>query len=87
MEFPLDPALANIFKCRFESKWFRACGNDFKPVFCIRHVDDMFALLSSPDHPDKFMEYRSSKHPNMNFSIEKEKDGCLPFVLSNISLK
>ena len=26
----------------------------------------------------------SSKHPNINFSIEKEKDGCLPFLDVNI---
>ena len=22
----------------------------------------------------------SFKHPNINFSVEKEKDGCLPFL-------
>ena len=26
----------------------------------------------------------SSKHPNINFAIEKEKDGCLPFLDVNI---
>ena len=41
-------------------------------------------MFSSPDHADKFKEYLSSKHPNINFSIEKEKDGCLPFVDVNI---
>ena len=44
------------------------------------HLSDIFALFSSPDHADKFKEYLSSKHPNINFSIEKEKDGCLPFL-------
>ena len=29
------------------------------------------------------MEYLSSEHPNIKFSIEKE-DGCLPFLDSNI---
>ena len=48
------------------------------------HIDDIFALFSSPDHADKFKEYLSSKHPNINFSIEKEKDGCLPFLDLNI---
>ena len=65
--------------CSFESKWLQDCPNDFKPVFYRRYVDDIFALLSSPDHADKF-KYLSSKHPNINFSIEKEKDGCLPFL-------
>ena len=68
----------------FESNWFRDCPNDFKPVFYRRYVDDIFALFSSPDHADKFNEYLSSKHPNLNFSIEKEKDSCLPFLDVNI---
>ena len=73
----LGPALANIFICSFENK----------PVFYRRYVDDIFALFSSPDHADKFKEYLSSKHHNINFSIEEEKDGCLPFSDVNISVK
>ena len=84
MGSPLGPALANIFMCSFESKWLRDCPNDFKPVFYRRYVDDIFALFSSPDHADKFKEYLSSKHPNINFSIEKETDSCLPFLDVNI---
>ena len=30
------------------------------------------------------MEYLSSKHPNINFSVEKEKDSCSPFLDVNI---
>ena len=45
----------------------------------------IFVLFSSPDHEDKFREYLSSKHPNIKFSIEKEEDGCLPFLDINIS--
>ena len=44
----------------------------------------IFALFSSPDHADKFKEYLSPKHPNINFSIEKQKDVCLPFLDVNI---
>ena len=75
MGYPLGPALANIFMCSFESKWFRDCPNDFKPVFYRRYIDDIFVLFSSPDHADKFREYLSSKHRNIKFSIEKEEDG------------
>ena len=84
MRSPLGPALANIFMCSFESKWLRDCPNDFKPVFYKRYVDEIFALFSSPYHADKFKEYLSSKHSNINFSIEKEKDSCLPFLDVNI---
>ena len=79
MESLLGPALANIFMRSFETKWPRDCLNYFKPVFYRSYVDDIFAILSSPDHADRLKEYFSSKHPNINFSIKKEKDGCLPF--------
>ena len=84
MRPPLGSTLANIFMCCYECKWLRDCCNDFKPVFYRRYVDDILALFSFPDHADKFKEYLSSKHPNKNFSIEKEKDGCLPFLDVNI---
>ena len=48
------------------------------------NVDGIFALFSSPDHADKFKEYLSPKHPKINFSIEKDKDDCLPFLDVNI---
>ena len=41
----------------------------------------------SPDHADKFKEYLSSRHPNINFSIEKKEGGCLPFLDVNIFLE
>ena len=53
-------------------------------VFYRRYVDNIFALFSSPDHKDKFKQYLSSKHANINFYIEKEKDSCLPFLDVNI---
>ena len=84
MGYPLGPALADIFMCSFESIWLRDCPNDFKPVFYRRYVDDIFALFSSPDHADEFKENMSSKHLNINFSIEKERNGCLPFLDVNI---
>ena len=82
--FPLGPALANTFMWSFESKWLRDCATDFKPVFYRRYTNDIFVLFSSPNHADKFREYLSFKHPNITFSIEKEKDGCLPFLDINI---
>ena len=53
-------------------------------MFYRRYIDYIFVLFSSPDYADKFRECLTSKHPNIKFSIEKEKDGCLPFVDVNI---
>ena len=87
MGIALGPVLANIFMCSFESIWLRDCSNDFEPLFYKRYVHDIFALFSSPDHANKFKECLSSKHPNMNFSIEKEKGDCLLFLDVNIFVK
>ena len=84
MESPFGPALANIFMCIFEIKWVPDCPNDFKLVFYRRYIDDIFALFSSLDHADKFREYLSSNDPYLNFSRDKEEDGCLPFLDINI---
>ena len=84
MRSPLVPALANIFMCSFESRFLCDCPDDFEPVLYRHYIDDMFALFPSTDHADKIKEYLSSKHHNIIFSIEKEKDGCLPFLDVNI---
>ena len=73
MGSPLGPVIADIFMCSFESKWLPDCPNDFKPVFYRRYVNDIFALFSSPVHADKFKEHLSSKHRNINVSIENFK--------------
>ena len=53
MESLLGPALANIFMRSFKTKWPRDCLNYFKPVFYRSYVDDIFAILSFPDHADR----------------------------------
>ena len=51
-----------------------------KSFFYRRYVDDIFVLFSSLDHTEKFEQYLSSKHPNINFSLEKENDGWFGHV-------
>ena len=76
MGFPLDPAIANIFMCSFESRWLRDCPNDFKTVFYSRYVNDIFALFSSPDHIDQFKEYLSLQIRTIINRIMKNKLPC-----------
>ena len=45
--------------------WLNDCPEKFKPVFYKRHVDHIFVLFS--------------KHKNISFSFESEKDGQIPF--------
>ena len=60
------------------------CPHSLKPVFYRRYVDDIFVLLSSLDQAEKFKKYLSSKHPNINFSLEKENEGRFSFLDVNI---
>ena len=53
-------------------------------MFYRRSVDDIFVLFFPIDHADVFKEYLSSKYLNIIFSMEKEKDDCLPFLDVNI---
>ena len=41
-------------------------------------------MFFSLDQTEKFKEYLSSKHPNINASLEKEKDGPLSFLDKNV---
>ena len=66
--------------CNFENKWLKDCPHSLKPVFYRRYVDDIF-IFSSLDQAEKYL---SSKHPNINFSIEKENEGPLSFLDVNI---
>ena len=84
MGSPLGPALANIFMCNFENKWLKDCPHSLKSVFYRRYVDDIFVLFSSLGQAEKFKKYLSSKHPNINVSLEKENEGRLSFLDVNI---
>ena len=72
------------FLCYHETKWLNDCPAKFKPVFYKRYVDDIFVLFRSPEHVKPFVDYMNSKHKNINFSFETEKDGQMPFLDVNV---
>ena len=51
------PSLANTFLCFHEQIWLNDCPEDFKPVYYRRYVDDIFALIHSPNHLEKFTNH------------------------------
>ena len=84
MGSPLGSSLANAFLCHHETKWLNDCPDKFKPVFYKRNVDDIFVLFKRPEHVKSFVDYMNSKHKNINFSFETEKDGQMPFLDVNV---
>ena len=85
--FPLGPTLANVFSCHRKKEWLNDCPNSFKPVFNKRYVNDIFVLFKKFEHVQLFVNYMNSKHKNISFSYETEKDGAMPFLVVNIFRK
>ena len=84
MRSTLVPSLANDFLCHHETKWLNDCPEKFKPVFHKRYVDDILVLFKRPQHVKPFVGYMNSKHKNIIFSYETEKDEQLTFLDVNV---
>ena len=54
MGFPLGPSLANVFLAHYEQICVNDCPDEFKLVYNKRYVDDIFVLLWSSHHLEKF---------------------------------
>lgn len=76
----LGPTFANAFLCFHECNWLNDCPSTFKPIFYRRYVDDTFVLFNDPSHVPQFLSYLNSKHPNIKFTYEIEKDSKLSFL-------
>ena len=51
------------------------------------HMDDIFVLFESPESVCCFREYMSSKHQDINFTVEQENIGSLLFLHFQIYCK
>jgi predicted GIY-YIG superfamily endonuclease len=72
---PLSPILAELFMGRLEKemkkeKWF--------PRFYLRFVDDIIVVIKKDDNI--VLNELNSRHAAINFTIEKESEGKLPFL-------
>ena len=80
MGSPLGPTLANLFLVHYESKWLENCPQQFKPQFYRRYVDDIFVMFKKKDRVKKFLRYINSRHCNIKFTCEEEKDNKISFL-------
>ena len=87
MRSPLGQILANIFFLDHEKNWLNKCPIKFKPSFYRKYVDYIFALFVSSESADSFREYMSSKHQNINFTVEKKNVGLFSFLKVKICRK
>ena len=80
MGSPLGPALANMFLSHHEVSWIKNCPSTFSPKFYKRYVDDIFVLMHSEENLLSFLGYMNTKHPNISFTHELEKNNSMPFL-------
>ena len=79
MDCRLGPTFANYFMDWLEKRNFvklkRLCV-----IFYKRYVDDTFVILKSIHCANQVLDFLNTLHPNIKFTTEKEKDGCIPFL-------
>ena len=84
MGSPLGPALANAFLCHHDRKRLKECQVTCTPIFSKRYVDDIFVLLKSESQVNNLLFDLNSKHKNIRFTCEIEKDRYLEFLDINV---
>lgn len=78
---PLSPPLANIFLSHLETRLKR---NNMLPRVWWRFMDDVYAIINKHDD-QKWLQILNDQYSSINFTIEVEKNGSLPFLDLNIT--
>ena len=79
MGSPLASVLAKIFMDFNKSKWLNEYNLN-KPKFYLRYVDDILGAFDNEQHSLIFLNFLNSWHPNIKFTIEKQKNYSIPFL-------
>ena len=77
MASSLVPALANIFMSFHKSKWLNGYNLN-KPKFYLRYVDDILAAFENEQDSLIFL---NNRHPNIKFTIEKQINHSIAFLM------
>ena len=79
MGSPLSPVIANFFMEDFEKKATEQATN--KPVCWFRYVDDTFVIWPhGQEKLTEFLNHLNGLNNKIQFTMEKEDDGHLPFL-------
>ena len=79
MGSPLSPVIANIFMEDFEQTALVTA--DYQPRMWKRYVDDTFVIWPHGEEKlDAFLGHINTLHPNITFTLEKEKDNKIAFL-------
>jgi hypothetical protein len=79
MGSPLSPVVANFFMEDFKKGAIEQATH--KPTCWFRYVDDTFVIWPhGQEKLTEFLNHLSGLHNNIQFTMEKEEDGHLPFL-------
>ena len=79
MGSPLAPALANILMGFYESKWLNEYNLN-KPKFYLRYADDIVDAFDKEQDSLNFLSFLNTRHPNIEFTIEKQINHSIAFL-------
>ena len=75
----LSPFLADLYMSYFETELKQSLP--YFPKTWHRYVDDIFCIFDTNEYSlDTFLNHLNSKHPNIKFTVETEKNRKLPFL-------
>ena len=75
----LGPTFADAFMNKLEINNLTKL-NSLGVILYKRYVDDTFVILKSRDNAQTVLDFLNTLHPNIKFTTEMEKNGCLPFL-------
>ena len=79
----LSPLLADVYMDSLETSVLENCPLDIQ--LWLRYVDDIYCVFrGNRDEILALFGDLNAYHPNVNFTFEEEKDGCLPFLDVNV---
>ena len=86
MGSPLAPVLANLVLGRYENIWLNKYQGP-TVHFYRRYVDDTFCLFNTEHDAISFFDFINSQHPSIKFTMEKETNKVLAFLISALIIK
>ena len=77
MGLPVSSLIANLYMENFEVKAITSASHP--PRICMRYVNDTFVVIDN-DRAQDFTDHINSLDPDIKFTNDPEKEGCLPFL-------
>ena len=77
MRSPLGPLMANTFMCNIEKQLE---ARNKMPAVYKRYVDDTLSTMPNKETASEFLMTLSNSHLSINFTMELEENGRLPFL-------